>query len=164
MDEALQHLGTLLQEELNLHQALRAELEQEVAQDGKHGGAALLKVQQRKQHLVRRVQKLEQRRLELVRSLAKAWQQPAEKLTLRRIIPRAPAPLAETLRGLHAALLQAVGEIRDLAKTSAGNAQARLTAVDATLAVVHEAVKVHATYSDAGRLQAKPVTIKYTSA
>jgi hypothetical protein len=36
--------------------------------------------------------------------------------------------------------------------------------VDATLSVIHEAVKVHSTYSGSGKLQAPPVTLKHTSA
>ncbi len=160
--DLLHALSALLHDELQLHRALRDELAVEAAQDGRVDGASLLKQQQKKQHLVRQIQDLEAERMALVGSLAEAWQEPPETLTLRRIIPRCPPDLAGALGHQHAGLLELVQAIHDLAKVTSGNAQARLKAVDATLAVIHEAVKVHSTYSEAGRLQAKPVTFKYT--
>jgi len=164
VDDKLRELSALLRDELSLHEALKAELELEARQDGRLAGSELLRLQQRKHGLVRRVQELEQERIAVVADLARAWHEPAEALTLRRIIPRSPAPLAEELRERHAGLMGLVGAIRELARTTAGNAQARLKAVDATLSVIHEAAKVHATYSESGRLQAPTVTLKYTSA
>jgi len=95
--------------------------------------------------------------------LARAWQQPPEALTLRRIIPRSPDGVGEELKDSYSRLMGLVNAIRSLARTSAGNAQSRLKAVDATLSVIHEAVKVHSTYSGKGKLQSPPVTLKYTS-
>jgi hypothetical protein len=57
-----------------------------------------------------------------------------------------------------------VEEIRRLAKETGANAAARLKAIDATLAVIGEAVKMHPTYSEAGRLQKRTPTFKHTSA
>jgi len=99
-----------------------------------------------------------------VKELAKAWQEPAEALTLRRISAHAGGTLGEELLAAHGELAGLVHEIRDLARTTGGNAGARLKAIDATLSVIHDAVNLHATYSEAGKLQSKPVTFKYTSA
>ncbi|NIW85405.1 MAG: hypothetical protein GWN09_02175, partial [Gammaproteobacteria bacterium] len=57
-----------------------------------------------------------------------------------------------------------VEEIRTLARETGRNAQARLKAIDATLAVIGEAAKVHPTYSEAGRLTKRTPTFKQTSA
>lgn len=164
MDDKLRELSALLQDEVSLHEALKADLDLESRQDGRLEGSELLRLQQHKHGLVRRIQELEQERMALVAALARAWNEPPEALTLRRIIPRSPTPLAGELRERHASLMGLVGAIRELARTTAGNAQARLKAVDATLSVIHEAVKVHATYSESGKLQAPTVTLKYTSA
>jgi flagellar biosynthesis/type III secretory pathway chaperone len=164
VEDKLKELSALLREEVSLHEALKAELDLEVSQDGKPNGGELLRLQQRKHALVRRVNELEQDRVSVVKALARAWNQPPEALTLRRIIPRSPAAIGEELKDSHARLMELVDAIRTLAKTSAGNAQSRLKAVDATLSVIHEAAKVHSTYSGSGKLQAPPVTLKYTSA
>lgn len=160
----LDALKRLLQEEVALHQSLKDELHEEAFQDGKHDGASLLRLQQRKYHTARQIQDLEGHRLALVKELAKAWQQPAESLTLRRIALLAPRADGEALIAAHATLMGLVESIRELARTTGSNASARLKAVDSTLAVIHDAVNVHATYSEAGKLQNKPVTFKYTSA
>jgi len=106
---------------------------------------------------------LEQDRMAVVKALARGWNEPPESLTLRRIIPRSPGELGQQLQGSYDSLMSLVNAIRDLAKTASGNAQARLKAVDATLSIIHEAVKVHSTYSGTGKLQSPPVTLKYTS-
>lgn len=160
----LDALKRLLQGEVALHQALKEELHQESLQDGKLDGATLLRLQQRKYHTARQIQDLESHRIALVKELAREWHEPAEELTLRRISARAGGEIGQELQATHGALVDLVHEIRDLARVTGGNAGARLKAVDATLAVIHEAVKVHATYSEAGKLQSKPVTFKYTSA
>jgi hypothetical protein len=160
----LEALRRLLREEVALHQTLKEELHQESLQDGKLDGATLLRMQQRKYHTARQIQDLESHRIALVKDLAKDWQEPAEALTLRRIATRVGGETGQELQASHARLQELVQEIRDLARVTGGNAGARLKAVDATLAVIHDAVKVHATYSEAGKLQSKPVTFKYTSA
>jgi len=160
----LDALKRLLEEEVALHESLKEELRAESLQDGKLDGASLLRLQQRKYHTARQIQDLEGHRLALVKELAKAWHQPAEALTLRRIAEQAPAAIGEDLTAAHGALQSLVEEIRTLARVTGGNAAARLKAVDSTLAVIHDAVNVHATYSEAGKLQSKPVTFKYTSA
>jgi flagellar biosynthesis/type III secretory pathway chaperone len=164
VEEKLKELSALLRDEVSLHEALKTDLDLEARQDGRLHGSELLRLQQRKHGLVRRIQELEQERIALVAALARAWNEPAEALTLRRIIPRSPAPLGGELQDSYASLMALVAAIRELARTTAGNAQARLKAVDATLGVIHEAVKVHATYSESGKLQAPTVTLKYTSA
>lgn len=163
MEDKLKELSALLQEEVSLHEALKADLDLEVSQDGKTSGSDLLRLQQHKHALVRRINELEQDRMEVVKALARAWHQAPEALTLRRIIPRAPEPVGEELKDSYSRLMGLVNAIRSLARTSAGNAQSRLKAVDATLSVIHEAVKVHSTYSGKGKLQSPPVTLKYTS-
>lgn len=164
MEDKLKELSALLREEVSLHEALKADLDQEVAQDGKLNGGDLLRLQQHKHALVRRINELEQDRMAVVKALSRAWNEPPESLTLRRIIPRAPDGIGEELKDSYTSLMSLVNAIRTLAKTSSGNAQSRLKAVDATLNVIHEAVKVHSTYSGSGKLQSPPVTLKHTSA
>ena len=163
MEDKLKELSTLLQEEVTLHEALKADLDLETAQEGKVDGSELLRLQQHKHALVRRINELEQDRMAVVKALARGWNEPPESLTLRRIIPRSPGELGQQLQGSYDSLMSLVNAIRDLAKTASGNAQARLKAVDATLSIIHEAVKVHSTYSGTGKLQSPPVTLKYTS-
>ena len=163
MEEKLKELSTLLQEEVSLHEALKADLDREVSEDGKLDGSELLRLQQHKNALVRRINELEQDRMGVVKTLARGWNEPPEALTLRRIIPKAPDALGEELKGSYVSLMKLVNSIRGLAKASAGNAGARLKAIDATLTIIHEAVKVHSTYSGQGKLQSPPVTLKYTS-
>ena len=164
MDAKLDALKRLLQDEVSLHQALRDELHGESEHDGKIDSASLLRLQQRKYHIARQVQDLESQRMALVKELAKAWQAPAEELTLRRISAQVGGDAGAELLAAHGTLVSLVEEIRELARVTGSNAAARLKAVDATLAVIHDAVNVHATYSEAGKLQTKPVTFKYTSA
>ncbi len=164
MEEKLKELSALLRDEVSLHEALKADLDLEIQQDGKLDGSALLRLQQHKHALVRRIQELEQDRMGLVKALARGWSEPTEALTLRRIIPRSPEPVGQELQTSYESLMGLVHAIRGLARTASGNGQARLKAVDATLNVIHETVKVHATYSESGKLQSPPVTLKYTSA
>lgn len=164
MDEKLKELSALLRDEVSLHEALKADLDLEIQQDGKINGSELLRLQQHKHALARRIQELEQDRISVVKALAHGWSEPAEALTLRRIIPRSPEPVGQELQDSYTNLMKLVEAIRELARTASGNAQARLKAVDATLNVIHEVVKVHATYSESGKLQSPPVTLKYTSA
>ena len=102
--------------------------------------------------------------MEVVQALAEAWNEPAESLTLRQIIGRATHSLDEQLRICHERLLAIIDEIRALAQTTASNAQARLKAIEATLTVINDAVKMHPTYSGEGRLQKRTPTLKHTSA
>lgn len=160
----LEALMQLLREEVSLHQALKALLGEESAQDGKIDSATLLRLQQRKYHTARQIQDIESQRIALVKELAKAWKRPAEALTLRNLSELVGGRIGKEMLGMHGTLADLVHEIRDLARVTANNAGARLKAIDATLAVIHDAVNVHATYSEAGKLQSKPVTFKYTSA
>ncbi|MCH8883126.1 MAG: hypothetical protein IIA41_06455 [SAR324 cluster bacterium] len=61
-------------------------------------------------------------------------------------------------------LLEAFVQRGMLAQVTSANAQARLKAIDATLAAIKEALKIHSTYSEAGRLQKATPTLKSTSA
>ena len=54
--------------------------------------------------------------------------------------------------------------IRELADITSQNAQSRLKAIDATLDVIKEALKMHTTYSEKGRLHQQTPTLKSTSA
>jgi flagellar biosynthesis/type III secretory pathway chaperone len=164
VEDKLKELSALLREEVCLHEALKADLDREVGQDGKLNGGELLRLQGHKHTLVRRINELEQDRMAVVKALARAWNEPPEALTLRRIIPRSPDAIGEELKGSYSSLMGLVNAIRTLSKTSSGNAQSRLKAVDATLNLIHEAVKVHSTYSGSGKLQSPPVTLKHTSA
>jgi len=164
VEAKLTHLNNLLLEEIALHEALERELQEEAAKDGRLDGATLLALQRNKHKHARQIRELEHERLGVVEALATAWGELPAELTLRRIIPRAPEPLATTLAECHEKLIALVNRIRVLAELTAGNAQARLKAIDATLAIISEAVKMHPTYSEEGRLQKKTPTFKETSA
>lgn len=164
MDKLLDELKALLEDEVALHEGLRADLAFEAEHDGELSSADFLNLQQCKYYRVNQIEGLEERRLEQVRELAGHWQVDPRKLTLREIIARSPETLGEAFQGHHDALCALVEEIRRLARETGANAQARLKAIDATLAVIGEAVKMHPTYSEAGRLQKRTPTFKHTSA
>jgi FlgN protein len=164
VEKLLTDLKALLGEEVALHEGLQADLAFESEQDGKLPAADFLRLQQRKYYWINRIEGIEQQRMDQVRRLAEHWQLDARKLTLREIIARAPEDLSGEFQGQHSALTALVEEIRRLARATGANAQARLKAIDATLAVIGEAAKMHPTYSEAGRLQKRTPTFKHTSA
>jgi len=159
----LQDLSQLLRGAVALHQSLKERLEEEAEQEGRLNGPAVLRLQQLKYNTARQIQDLEGRRMALVKELAKAWGEDSGDLTLKRIAAKSPPHVAADLGASHEALLALVAEIQELASGTSANAQARLLAVDATLAVIHEAVKVHPTYSGAGKLRTQPVTFTHTA-
>lgn len=158
------HLKELLIEEIGIHEALKQDLQSEAERDGTLDGATLLNLQQQKQRKVREIQIIENRRVQLVEEIAAAWGEPLQELTLRKIIPRAPQPLDGQLAECHGRLVALVDDIRALARKTARSALARLKAIDATLAVVGEAARLHTTYSEEGRLQKVTPTFTETSA
>jgi hypothetical protein len=160
----LTELRTLLSEEIALHEGLRDDLAFELAQDGNLSGAEFLKLQQRKYIRAQQIEEMEARRIGQVGQLAETWQMETRQLTLRAIIARCSQPLAGEFETCHQTLQTLVDEIRALTRVTAANAQARLKAIDATLAVVGEAARMHPTYSEEGRLQQRPPTFKHTSA
>ena len=89
---------------------------------------------------------------------------PANELTLRRIIERLPEDTGEHFRFCYDALQRLVARIRELSEITSQNAQSRMKAIDATLDVIKEALKMHSTYSDKGRLHPQTPTLKSTSA
>lgn len=164
MEKLLNDLKALLGEEVALHEGLKADLAFESEQDGKLSSEDYLRLQQRKYYWINQIEGIELRRIEQVRKLAESWTLDARKLTLREIVARSPDPLAAEFQGCHEALTALVQSIRELARETGANASARLKAIDATLAVIGEAVKMHPTYSEAGRLQKRTPTFKHTSA
>jgi FlgN protein len=164
VETLLTELKALLDEEVSLHEGLRADLAFESEQDGKLSSGDFLRLQQRKYYWINQIESIETRRMEQVKRLAEAWATDARKLTLREIISRAPSPADEEFTGYRTALKELVEQIRNLARETGANAQARLKAIDATLQVIGEAVKMHPTYSEAGRLQKRTPTFKHTSA
>jgi flagellar biosynthesis/type III secretory pathway chaperone len=164
MDRELNALLDILQQEIGQHQALAAELDNEAALDGTLNGGELLRIQGRKNACVRAIRDLEEQRIAIVGRIARGWGEPAASLTLRRIIPRVPEAERARLARCHAELLRLVGRIRELARITSGNAQARLKAIDATLAVIKEALKIHPIYSEEGRLRKRTPILKSTSA
>jgi hypothetical protein len=164
MDRELNELLEVLRQEIHQHQALEAELDREAALDGTFNGSELLQIQARKNASVRAIRDLERRRLEIVAAFAQAWDEPSALITLRRIAGRAPKELGDTLMRCHAELMRLVEHIHELSTVTSQNAQARLKAIDATLAVIKEALKIHSTYSEGGRLQKRTPTLKTTSA
>jgi len=163
VENKLNQLKDILREEISLHESLRSDLEQEAEEDGKLDSKTLLQLQHRKNHKADSLQHLEQNRTAIVRELAGHWGIDPDGLTLRQIISRVPDPLAKELQECHGHLLGLVEEIQGLAKQTSFNAQARLKAVEATLAVINEAVKVHSTYSESGTLSRRTPTFKQTS-
>lgn len=164
METRLTHLNQLLLEEISIHEALKSDLRSEAEQDGKMDGATLLSIQKEKNRKAREIKILENKRIQLVEEIAAAWGESVQELTLRKIIPRAPKPLNEELSACHSRLVALVDDIRLLTRETARNAQARLKAIDATLAVVGEAARLHTTYSEEGRLHTVTPTFKETSA
>lgn len=164
VETKLTHLKELLIEEIEIHDALKSDLQSEAEQDGKLDGATLIHLQREKNRRVREIQVIENRRIQLVEEIAAGWGLPPKELTLRKIIPRTPQPLDEQLATCHRRLVALVEEIRALARVTSRNARARLKAIDATLAVVGEAARLHSTYSEEGRLQTVMPTFKQTSA
>jgi len=160
----LTDLKTLLQEEISLHEGLKGDLAFELEQDGELSGGDYLRLQQRKYYWINQIEAIESRRIGQVESLAETWQVPPRELTLRAIIARTPEEDSKEFQGSFDALKALVEEIRHLARETGGNAQARLKAIDATLAVIGEAARMHPTYSEAGRLNKRTPTFKHTSA
>ena len=164
MQQYLPELLELLKEEILHHSALEHELEQEADLDGSLNGSELLQIQMRKTKCVRDIRDLEKRRIELVSRIAQDWGESTEAITLSRIIGCAPIREGEALQQCYSELQDLVHRIRKLAQVTSSNAQARLKAIDATLAAIKEALKIHSTYSEAGRLQKATPTLKSTSA
>ena len=164
MDDQLTRLQEILAEERRLHAALRDELAREAALDGRMSSAELVEIQRRKQQWVAAIKEQEVLRMRVVDELAHAWNESDEALTLRRIAERVDEAHAQTFRDAHQALVELMEEIRELARKTAANAQARLKAIDATLSVINDAVKMHPTYSGQGRLEKRTPTLKHTSA
>jgi hypothetical protein len=164
VEKLLNELKALLGEEVALHEGLKADLAFESEHDGQLSSTDFLRLQQRKYYWINQIEGIEARRIEQVRQLADQWETDGRKLTLREIIARSPEVLAGEFTGYRQALTGLVEEIRRLAKDTGANAAARLKAIDATLAVIGEAVKMHPTYSEAGRLTKRTPTFKHTSA
>lgn len=164
MDAKLTELKALLNRQIALHEGLQEALQQEAARDGTLDSAALVALQQTKHQVVHDIQQLEAQRLGLVAEIAKLWGEKPADLTLRRIAGRAPAPLGPELGECHARLLALVADIRSTARQTGANSRARLKAIDATLAIIGEAARLHPTYSGEGRLQKLTPTFKQTSA
>jgi hypothetical protein len=164
VNKFLTTLRDLLQEEVELHDTLRRELEQEAESDGDMSAGTLLRIQVTKNQCAQRIQYLEEQRISVVRNIETNQGRSGAGLTLKQIIPLADEALGQELKDCHQHLQDALHDIRDLARLTGENAHARLQAVDATLAVINEAVRMHPTYSDEGRLHNKPPTFKYTSA
>jgi len=160
----LDNLKLLLEAEISLHEGLRDDLALEAEQDGKLNSQDFLQLQQRKYTRVHQIETLEAQRQEQVKALADAWSRPAGELTLQEISRQAGDSAGDDLRSYRESLLQLTEEIRNLAKRTGANAQARLKAIDATLAVIGEAVRLHPTYSPGGKIKQRPPTFKQTSA
>jgi hypothetical protein len=164
VDSLLAELKDMLRQEIDLHTALRDDLAFEAEHDGGLDSMTMLNLQQRKYHLVSRIEGVENRRISKVRELARGWNEPLDGMTLKKIIGRVDSAQAKELQACHEGLLALVESIRRLARETGANAQARLKAVEATLSVIGEAARVHPTYSEEGRLQQRPPSFKSTSA
>lgn len=164
MQALVDNLKAILQEEVSLHAGLREDLTQEAAQDGTLGSADFLALQQRKYSSAAQIGVLESQRLDIVRQLADVWQLPETSLSLQEVSHRISAEEGAELLLFRESLLALIEEIRYLARKTGANASARMTAIDATLAVIGEAARLHPTYSEGGKLKQRPPTFKQTSA
>lgn len=176
MQQLLKELKSLLDKEVALHEELKGDLALELENDGQLSGADYLKVQQSKFYRAHQIETLERKRIgqvsELTRKISAAEEPgagpegntPPRSLTLKEIIAQSPPEMGKELQGCHEALSALVNEIRHMAREAGGIAQARLKAIDATLSVIGETVKMHPTYSGAGRLEKRTPTFKQTSA
>ena len=164
MNRDLHELLGILQREISLHRALATELENEAALDGKLNGGELLRIQSRKNQCVRGIRELETQRIALVSGVSNALGGTYAPMTLREIAARASDDLRPALLRCHQELMTLIQQIRALAQVTSQNAQARLKAIDATLFVVREALKMHPIYSEEGRLHKQTPTLKSTSA
>jgi len=164
MNRDLHELLGILQREISLHRALATELENEAALDGKLNGAGLLRIQSRKNQCVRGIKELETQRIALASGVSKALGGTFAPMTLREIAARAGEDLRPALLRCHQELMILIQHIRELAQVTSQNAQARLKAINATLLVVREALKMHPIYSEEGRLHKQTPTLKSTSA
>lgn len=157
-------LKAILEEEIALHAGLREDLTAEAAKDGSLDSSEFLALQQRKYTRAHQIGGLEEKRMEAVRALAAHWQMPEAKLSLQEISHRVDGATGAELLMYRDSLLALIEEIRHLAKETGGNAAARLKAIDATLAVIGEAARLHPTYSQGGKVRQRPPTFKQTSA
>lgn len=176
MQQLLKELKSLLDKEVALHEELKGDLALELENDGQLSGADYLKVQQSKFYRAHQIETLERKRIgqvsELTRKISAAEEPgagpegntPPRSLTLKEIIAQSPPEMGKELQGCHDALSALVNEIRRMAREAGGIAQARLKAIDATLSVIGETVKMHPTYSGEGRLEKRTPTFKQTSA
>ena len=164
MKNRLNDLIGILREEIALHSALLLELADEAERDGQLTGNELLGFQARKSQVVHAIREQESNRMRIVDDLGRYWKVQGQDLTLKQIIARAPTEAGNALGDCHGELKRLVGRIRELAAVTSGNAQARLRAIDATLAVVRDALKIYSTYSEEGHLQKRTPTLKSTSA
>jgi hypothetical protein len=164
MNREMHELLGILQREISLHRALETELGNEAALDGKLTGGELLRIQARKNQCVRAIRGLESQRILLVTNLGLGLGGSKAPPSLREIAARADGDLRAALLRSHQELLDLIGRIRALALVTSQNAQARLKAIDATLHVVREALKMHPIYSEEGRLHKQTPTLKSTSA
>ena len=164
MQKLLKELKTTLEQEIDLHLGLKADLAYEAEQDGELSGGDYLRLQQRKYIWAGQIEEIETRRVAQVNELAEKWEADEKKMSLREIIDRVADPFKESFRDSRETLIALVEEIRNLARKTGANAQARLKAIDATLSVIGEAARQHPTYSEEGRIQQRPPTFKSTSA
>ncbi|MCH8843680.1 MAG: flagellar export chaperone FlgN [SAR324 cluster bacterium] len=164
MKNRLDDLIGILREEIALHSALLLELAAEAERDGKLNGNELLGFQARKSKVVHAIREQESNRIRIVEDLGRHWQLEGQDLTLKQIIAHAPTEAGNALEDCHSELKRLVGRIRELAAITSANAQARLRAIDATLAVVRDALKIYSTYSEEGHLHQRTPTLKSTSA
>jgi hypothetical protein len=164
MNREMHELLGILQREISLHRALETELANEAALDGKMTGGDLLRIQGRKNQCVRGIRDLEAQRIALVTTLSAGLGGTAAPMTLKEIAARADGDLRAALLRCHQELMTLIGRIRALALVTSQNAQARLKAIDATLLVIRDALKMHPIYSEGGRLHKQTPTLKSTSA
>ena len=164
MEALIQDLVALLSREAERHRELLAVLEDEVRLDGQMEAATLVDLQRKKYGLAHAIAALEEERLRVVGKLARLWNVAPQDLTLRRIADRLADDGAQGLLALHSQLVTLVENIRQQAQAAGANAQARLKAVNATLDVMKDALNIHATYSEEGRLKKATPRLKNISA
>ena len=163
MDQQFNSLVDLLQEHIRHHTRLKEILQLELEQDGRMTGGEILRLQREKYVLAQTIIDGERLRMSLLNKLALGWGLPGGEMTVSQLLPHLSDSDGQILLAAKQHLLDLVEELRDMAQRTAANALARKKAVDATLAVVNEAVKSHTTYSGEGRLHARVPSFKHTA-
>ena len=163
--EALSALQVILQTEVELHQSLLLQLQEEAVGFGVLTGSELLKIQRAKEKSVEQIIRQEEKRVALVNQFPQLWPEQTGPFVLSVIIRLAPASQATVLQQCFDQLQGLLAEIRNLAERNSLESSARLRSVEASLRFLAEGPgRQQATYSGSGEIQHSGSKVPRTSA